>query len=442
MAATAREVALKCLLAGEKQGAWSDGYLRNSIRQAGLDRRDAALCTRLAFGVLQNRLLLDWHIARLSSVPTDKLEPAVLNCLRLGIYQMLCMDRVPPHAAVNESVELAKKYAHNPRSAGLVNAVLRAFERSKAEGLPQPEELSVRYSHPQWLVDEFSKALPPDEVEALLAADNAPVPTQAQVNPLKTTQEALIAELSQDGVTATPHPWLENCLELEDTGSLESLPAFREGRFYIQDAAARLAVLAAGPKPGMRVLDACAAPGGKSFAAAIAMENRGEVVSCDLHPHKIKLIREGAARLGLSCISASVMDARKFDPALEQSFDLVIADVPCSGLGVIRKKPDIRYRDPELLKNLPAIQLDILSNISQYVKPGGVLLYSTCTLLPQENQSVFEAFCKKNPGFHPISFARSGTFYGQNGQSCTLTLWPHKDKTDGFFIAKLQRSSD
>ncbi len=436
MAATAREIALKCLLAGEKQGAWSDGYLRNSIRQAGLDRRDAALCTRLAFGVLQDRLLLDWHIGRLSSVPIEKLEPAVLNCLRLGVYQMLRMDRVPPHAAVDQSVELAKKYARNPRAAGLVNAVLRAFERARGQGLPQPEELSVRYSHPQWLVEEFFHALSLDEVEALLAADNAPVPTPAPVNPLKTTGEALTEELSQAGVTVTPHPWLEGCLELEDTGSLESLPAFREGRFYIQDAAARLAVLAAGPKPGMRVLDACAAPGGKSFAAAIAMENRGEVASCDLHPHKIKLIREGAARLGLSCISASVMDARKFDPALEKSFDLVMADVPCSGLGVIRKKPDIRYRDPEPLKNLPDIQLDILSNVSRYVRPGGTLLYATCTLLRRENEDVVDRFLDREKDFIPEPFTLPGTI-GQTGGK--LTLWPHIHGTDGFFMAKLRR---
>ncbi len=436
MAATAREVALKCLLAGEKQGAWSDGYLRNSIRQAGLDRRDAALCTRLAFGVLQNRLLLDWHIARLSSVSVDKLEPAVLDCLRLGVYQMLCMDRVPPHAAVNESVELAKKYAHNPRSAGLVNAVLRAFERARGHGLPQPEELSIQYSHPQWLVEEFSRALSPDGVEALLAADNAPVPTQAQVNPLKTTREALVEELSRAGVTAKAHPWLEGCLELEDTGSLESIPAFREGRFYIQDAAARLAVLAAGPKPGIRVLDACAAPGGKSFAAAIAMENRGEVVSCDLHPHKIKLIQEGAARLGLDCISASVMDARTFDPSLEKSFDLVMADVPCSGLGVIRKKPDIRYRDPEPLKNLPAIQLDILLNVSRYVRPGGTLLYATCTLLRRENEDVVGRFLDRKKDFAPEPFTLPGAIGQTDGMA---TLWPHIHGTDGFFMAKLRR---
>lgn len=436
MAATTREVALKCLLAGEKQGAWSDGYLRNSIRQAGLDRRDAALCTRLAFGVLQDRLLLDWHIGRLSSLPIEKLEPAVLNCLRLGVYQMLKMDRVPPHAAVDQSVELAKKYARNPRAAGLVNAVLRGFERAKGRDLPQPEELSVRYSHPQWLVEEFSRALSPDEVEALLVADNVPVPTQAQVNTLKTTQGALVEELSQAGVTAESHSWLEGCLELEDTGSLDALTAFREGRFYIQDAAARLAVLAAGPKPGMRVLDACAAPGGKSFAAAIAMENRGEVVSCDLHPHKIKLIREGASRLGLDCISASVMDARKFTQALEKSFDLVIADVPCSGLGVIRKKPDIRYRDPEPLKNLPAIQLDILLNVSRYVRPGGTLLYATCTLLRRENEDIVDKFLDRKKDFTPESFTLPGSIGQTSGM---VTLWPHIHGTDGFFMAKLRR---
>ena len=169
--ATAREVALQCLLAGEKRGAWSDGYLRNSIREAGLTERDAALCTRLAFGVLQNRLLLDWHIAQYSSVSPEKMEPAVVDCLRLGIYQMLFLDRVPVHAAVNESVALAKRYARNPRAAGLVNAVLRAFDRARETGLPQPEELWIRYSHPEWLVKEFSSLLPEGEVEELLQAD-------------------------------------------------------------------------------------------------------------------------------------------------------------------------------------------------------------------------------------------------------------------------------
>ena len=438
MAVSAREVSLKCLLAGEKQGAWSDGYLRNAIRQAGLSGRDAALCTRLTFGVLQNKLLLDWHIARLSSVPPHKLESAVCGSLRLGIYQLLFLSRVPAHAAVNESVALAKRYCRNPRAAGLVNAVLRVFERAKGEGLPYPEELSVRYSHPEWLVKELSALLPEEEAEALLAADNAQVPTQAQVNTLKTTSEALTEELTQAGVSVRPHPWLADCLELEDTGSLEALPAFQEGRLYIQDAAARLAVMAAAPQPGMRVLDACAAPGGKSFAAAITMNGQGNILACDLHPHKQKLIEAGAGRLGIGCVTAAAMDGRKFDPVLEKGFDLVMADVPCSGLGIIRKKPDIRYKAPEPLMELPRVQKEILSNVARYVRHGGTLLYATCTLLRRENEDVVSWFLDKNADFVLEPFVLPGPV-GETGGS--VTLWPHRHGTDGFFIAKLRRKS-
>ena len=434
MGTSAREVALQCLLAGEKQGAGSDGYLRSAIRKAGLDHRDAALCTRLAFGVLQNRMLLDWHIARLSTTPPEKLESAVGDCLRLGLYQLMALDRVPVHAAVNESVALAKKYARNPRAAALVNAVLRAFDRE--EGHPQPEEPEIRYSHPRWLVKEFSRTLPGLEVEALLAANNAQPPTQAQVNTLKTTQEALRSELTQAGLSVAAHPWLPNCLELESTGNLEELSAFREGRFYVQDAAARLAVLAAEAKPGMDILDACAAPGGKSFAAAIAAECKGTILSCDIHPHKKALIEKGAARLGITGLTAAVMDGKVFDPALENRFDLVIADVPCSGLGIIRKKPDIRYKDPEPLKGLPQVQRDILSNVARYVRPGGTLLYATCTLLKRENEDVVECFLKENLDFSLEPFALPGPVGETEGM---VTLWPHRHGTDGFFIARLHR---
>ena len=435
MAPTAREVALNCLLAGERQGAWSDGYLRNAIRKAGLDRRDAALCSRLAFGVLQNRMLLDWHIARLSKIPLEKLEPPVRNCLRLGLYQLLFLDRVPAHAAVHETVELSKRHSRNPRSAALVNAILRAVERSK-DDLPQPEELSIRYSHPEWLVKEFSHALPEGELEALLSADNSQPPTQIQVNTLKTTAEALAEELTQVGITVAAHPWLPDCLELEGTGSLEDLPAFQEGRFYVQDAAARLAVMASGGDSGMRVLDVCAAPGGKSFAVAIQMKNRGQILSCDLHPHKKKLIEDGARRLGIHTVTAAVMDGRKFDPELEKGFDLVITDVPCSGLGIIRKKPDIRYKDPVSLEALPTIQRDILSNASRYVRPGGILLYATCTILRRENEEVVNEFIDKDKNFTLESFSLPGPIGPIEGMA---TLWPHRHGTDGFFIAKLRR---
>ena len=437
MALSAREVALNCLIACEKQGAWSDGYLRNAIRQAGLDGRDAGLCTRLVFGVQQNRLLLDWYLTRFSSVKPEKMEPPVRGALRLGLYQLLFMDRIPVHAAVNESVALTRKRSRNPRSAALVNAVLRAVERARKVDLPQPEELSVRYSHPEWLVGELTGTVGPEEIEALLAADNGEPPIQAQVNTLKATVEEAAAELTAAGVTVSPHPWLPDCLDLEDTGNLEGLATFQNGTIYIQDAAARLAVLAAGPEPGMSVLDACAAPGGKSFAAAIAIGDSGFIFSCDIHPHKQALIEQGANRLGIRSITAAVMDAKTFDPELAGRFDLVIADVPCSGLGIIRKKPDIRYKDPEPLGGLPGVQRAILENVSRYVRPGGVLLYATCTLLRRENEAVVSWFLDKDTNFTLEPFTLPGPVGASEGM---VTLWPHRHGTDGFFFAKLRRT--
>lgn len=436
MAPSAREVALSCLTAGEKQGAWPDSYLRSAIRRAGLDGRDAGLCTCLTFGVLQNERLLDWHLARLSTIPPEKMEPAVRGALRLGLYQLLFLDRVPVHAAVNESVALARKHSRNSRVAGLVNAVLRAAARDLKAGLPQPDDPAVRYSHPDWLVKEFTHALGREETEALLAADNAQPSTQAQVNTLLTTTEELAEELTAAGLIVRPHPWLSGCLELEDTGDLEALEAFRAGKFYIQDAAARLAVLAAAPAPGSRVLDACAAPGGKTFAAAIAMEGKGNILACDIHPRKRGLIEAGAERLRLGCVEAAVMDGKRFDPALEGRFDLVMADVPCSGLGIIRKKPDIRYKDPAPLAGLPAVQGEILANVAQYVRPGGVLLYATCTLLPRENEDVVSGFLDKEKNFILEPFDLPAPVGRSEGMA---TLWPHRHGTDGFFFARLRR---
>ena len=293
----AREVALDALTACERQGAWSDGYLKKAIGGAKLDGRDAALATRLCFGVLQNRMLLDFYLSKLCATPLHKLEASIRNLLRLGAYQLLYLNRVPDHAAVSEAVSLARKKAKNPRAAGLVNGVLRSLIRQR-EAMEPPADLSTRYSHPQWLVDSFVARLGREEAEALLAADNGEPPTCAQVNTLKISAEELAAMLTAEGVAVEPHPWLPDCLFLNGTGSLEHLEAFQKGYFYIQDAAAHLAVLAAAPQPGWRVLDACAAPGGKSFAAAIAMENRGSVTSCDIHPHKLRLIEAGYQRLG------------------------------------------------------------------------------------------------------------------------------------------------
>ena len=433
---TAREAALRALVACEQQGAWSDGFLKKILRTAGLDSRDAALTTRLCFGVLQNRLLLDHYLGKLSTVKLEKMEPAVRNALRLGAYQVLFLDRVPDHAAVSEAVDLARKGSKNPRSAGLVNGVLRSLVRQK-DSLEPPEDPAVRYSHPRWLADLFTRRLGREEAAALMAADNGEPPTCAQVNTTKATVEAVADSLRAEGVEVAPHPWLPNCLLLSHTGSLEELTAFREGLFYIQDAAAKLAVLAADPREGMDVLDACAAPGGKSFAAAIAMDGRGKVVSCDIHPHKMDLIRAGAKRLGLDCISAEVLDGKEYKEEYLDGFDLVLADVPCSGLGIIRKKPDIRYKAPKPLEGLPRVQKAILDNVCRYVKPGGVLLYATCTLLERENEDVVRAFLDKHKDFTLEGFQVPGDFEG--AREGMVTCWPHRHGTDGFFFAKLRR---
>lgn len=434
--ANAREVALLALSACEKQGAWSDGYLKKAIREAGLDNRDAALTTRLCFGVLQNKLLLDFYLEQFSRLPLSRLEERVLEALRLGAYQVLFLDKIPPSAAVNESVDLARKYAKNPKAAGVVNGILRNLLRSR-DTLRQPETLSIRYSHPEWLVKEFSYTFQEGELEALLDADNGQPPVCVQVNVCRFGAEDVRKALLDEGVRANAHPWLPDCLLLEDTGDISNLKAFQNGMFYVQDAAARLAVLAADPRPEMRVLDACAAPGGKSFAAAMAMQGRGEILSCDIHPHKQSLIEAGAQRLGLNCIRTAVMDGKKFDPALAGQFDLVMADVPCSGLGIIRKKPDIRYKDPAILEALPAVQRAILDNVSRYVRPGGTLLYATCTLLERENSEVVDGFLSTHPDFSPEPFTLPGSV--GRCESGRLTLWPHIHQTDGFFMTRLRR---
>ena len=438
----AREVALLTLNACQRQGGWSDGVLKKQLAAAGLDSRDAALATQLCFGVLQNQLLLDFYLASFSNIPLKRMEGKVLQALRLGAYQMLFLTKIPHSAAVNRSVEMTRAHCKNPRAAGMVNGILRSMERSlnRLPTIPQEDPaayLSTLYSHPAWLVKEFILSLGQEEAAQLLAENNSQPPTYIMVNTLKTTAEELTAQLEEHRITVAPHPWMENCLLLSKTGALEQLDAFQQGLFYVQDPASRLAAIAAAPAPGMRVLDCCAAPGGKSFACAIAMGDRGEVVSCDLHPHKKALIQAGADRLGLTCIHPKTADASAFRPEWEGAFDLVLVDAPCSGLGVIRKKPDIRYKDPEALAGLPAVQSAILANAARYVRPGGTLLYSTCTLLRRENEEVAGRFLETDSTFKPESFTLPGPV--GTAASGMVTLWPHRHGTDGFFICKLRK---
>ena len=438
----AREAALLALNDCQRQGVWSDAILKKRLADNRLDSRDSALTTQLCFGVLQNRLLLDFYLSHFSNLPLKRMEGKVAEALRLGVYQMLFLEKIPHSAAVNTSVELTRKHCKNPRAPGMVNGILRSLERNidHLPTVPQNDPvsyLSTLYSHPEWLVRELLTVLGSEETARLLAANNGPAPITAMVNIAKTTMEELSAALEEEGVQTRPHPWLANCLILSKTGSLERLSTFRDGLFYIQDPASRLAVLALDPKPGMKALDCCAAPGGKSFAAAIRMEGTGEVISCDLHPHKKKLIQAGADRLGLKSITPMTADGKAFRPEWENVFDRVLVDAPCSGLGVIRKKPDIRYKDPAPLTDLPRVQRAILDNAARYVKPGGVLVYSTCTLLRRENEEVALGFLSDHPAFQAEGFPLPQ--YAGDARTGMLTLWPHRQGTDGFFICKLRK---
>jgi len=438
----AREVAMLTLNACQRQGGWSDGVLKKQLAAAGLDSRDAALATQLCFGVLQNQILLDFYLSKFSNIALKRMEGKVVQVLRLGAYQMLFLDKIPHSAAVNSAVAMTKTHCKNPRAAGMVNGILRSLERSihNLPVLPKNDfvsYLSTLYSHPEWLVKAYIQSLGEDEALQLLAANNSQPATTVMVNTTRISTERLSELLTAERAEVESHPWLENCLYLSRTGDLERLTPFRDGMFYVQDPASRLAIMAAGVKPGMKVLDCCAAPGGKSFAAAVAMDNEGEIISCDIHAHKKKLIQAGADRLGITIITPMTADGKVFKPKWEESFDVVLVDAPCSGLGVIRKKPDIRYKDPEPLEALPTIQTEILNNASRYVKPGGVLLYSTCTVLRRENEEIVERFLKEQGQYHAESFELPGPI-GKIEEGM-ITLWPHRHGTDGFFICKLRK---
>ena len=433
----ARETALNALIACRKEKAWSNGILKEYIHRDRLDSREAALASRLCYGVLQNKGKLDFYLAQLLTGKLKDLHPAVHDILLMGLYQLYEMDKIPVSAAVNEAVALAKKYCPKVRSApALVNGVLRNADRLRDQ-LKQPQTLADRYSHPEKLIGLLRAYAGEERLEPMLRANNAVAPTVVQVNTLRTTTEELQKLLQEQGIQATPHQWLSDCLVLSNTGNLEQLEAFQQGLFYVQDAAARLSVLCAQLPENAKVLDCCSAPGGKSFAAAIAMKNTGSITSCDIHPHKISLIENGAARLGLTSITAQVQDAAQFVPSWEGQMDAVIADVPCSGYGIIRKKPDIRYKDPDTMQELPALQLQILTNQSRYVRPGGVLLYSTCTLVRKENEGVVERFLKQNPNFSleklPLPAGLPENTTGM------LAFIPGEYDTDGFFICRLRR---
>lgn len=440
--ANAREVAAFSLFAMTEDGAWSDGALHHFLGRAKLPARDAALAARLTYGTLQNRAMCDFYLSQYSSVRLRKIAPRVLDTMRMAVYQLTMLDRIPAHAAVGESTGIIRRYCRaDKRTVGFANGVLRTIARDCAQGkLPHldcPDKESyyaLRYSHPEWLVRALSAQYGQKEAEHIAAANNEVAPLSVRVCRTKMTREQAAEQLIQDGFTAEAHETVDNIL-LCAGGDIAAHPLFRAGAITVQDAASAVCVDVLNPAPGARTVDCCAAPGGKSFYIAECMENTGELVSCDIYEHKLKKIRQGAERLDLSMIQPRLADGRERQENLADWADFVLCDVPCSGLGIIRKKPEIRFKTDEELIGLPQLQAQILANCAGYVKPGGALVYSTCTVLRRENEEVVNGFLQNHTDFQlePFTHPVCGQTKGM------ITLLPHLHQTDGFFIAKLRR---
>ncbi|MCH5203440.1 MAG: 16S rRNA (cytosine(967)-C(5))-methyltransferase RsmB [Oscillospiraceae bacterium] len=436
--ANARLTAIRLLLKMDSESAYSNILLDSALSEEGLSERDKAFAAALFYGVTERKMTLDYIIAQNSRLPFDKIEKETVEILRAGFYQLLYMPSVPESAAVNESVKLCKKLKLF-NSEGFVNGMLRNFLRKNKSvdysGLSDEERLSIEYSCPLWLAKKWRAEYGEENaVKALEASLGAP-PLFARVNTTKVSDEELLEILKKEGVPAEKNPKLGGCIRLKKTGDLEQIKAFNDGLFHIQDVSSQLCCMTLRPIVNETVIDMCAAPGGKSFTMAELMGNNGRVISLDLYDARTNLISDGAKRLGLRIIEARQNNAVRFDETLPQA-DRVLCDVPCSGLGVIRRKPEIKYKSESEFDELPTLQRAILEVSSRYVKVGGTLVYSTCTLSRRENDDVAQAFAQSHPEFSPIV---QPIPYENAENSPTRTFFPDKDGGDGFFTAAFRR---
>lgn len=415
--ANARKVAVLALQKIFVDGAYSNIAVNSYLKETDLTPADKALATALIYGVLDRKITLDYVISSFIKTPIKKLSPFTLNVLRTALFQIMFMDKIPESAAVNEAVKLIKK-SKESRNSGFVNAVLRNVLRAE-NLLPAGDTiqaLSVIYSCPESIIESFINDYGKENAVSLLKEALKPAPLTVRVNTVKTDIETFINEMP-DAVVVKP----QGAVVINKGIDINNSLLYKQGHFYVQDTASQTAVAVLSPKPDDRVLDMCAAPGGKSFAMALLMENKGEIISCDIYDHKCELIKKSAERLGLDIIKPIAQDGTVFNAQFGK-FDCVLCDVPCSGLGIIRRKPDIKYKDFLEFDGLLPIQKAILNNAKKYVKSGGKLLYSTCTLRKTENEDVINEFLAQNGDFK-LEYSH--------------TFMPHIDGTDGFFCALL-----
>ncbi len=433
-----RETALKVLFKIDYEGAYSNLALKDSM--GALSGADRGLCTRLVYGCVSMKITLDYIISQYSKTKIQKLSKSVIEILRLGIYQIMFMDKIPDSAAVNESVKLAAKY--EIRSKGFVNAILRKVSSEK-EKIKYPEDkteyLRTRYSFPKKLCERFIETFGFDFASELIKAMASEPETIIRANRLKTDRESLIGALAQKDIKVSKVSDLPDAAVISgaDIGALDE---FKNGLFTVQDSAAQLACLVLNPKSDEKVLDLCAAPGGKTTYLAELMGNKGSITAFDVHAHKVELIDNASLRLGIDIINTCAADTSIYKSSMDLSADKILVDVPCSGIGIIRRKPEIKWNRDDI-SELPLIQYKLLENAIKYLKPGGELVYSTCTIFPQENEDVIKKALEAYECMESVDISDTlpECFVKPTAKSGYITLYPNIDKTDGFFICKLRK---
>ena len=431
-----RAAAVAALVRQEQDG-FSNLILDAELRRQKLEGRDKAFASAIFYTVLEHQGTLDYILSQFLPKGLAKLDPQVREILRAALAQARYMQ-VPASAAVNEAVKLTRTFKKASAS-GLVNAVLRraiGYDLGSAVFADEVERLMVLGSAGRDVAAFLHEHYPDEALDILTHTADGGL-TSLRANPLKGTPEALCEKLLASGAKTAAPGLVPGSVLARFEGSPAESGLFRDGYFHVEGQASQLAALCVEAKPGDTVLDLCAAPGGQSFSAAFAMEDKGEIVSCDLHENKLKRIQEGAARLDLTSITTSAGDGRVFRPEWAERFDTVLVDAPCSGLGIIRKKPDVRYKKADDLFTLPVIQTALLDNAARYVAPGGVLVYSTCTILPEENEQVTDAFLTEHSDFCRDGFTLPAPVGETEGQ---LTLWPQRHGTDGFYICRMKRT--
>ena len=422
--ANARKIAVKALCDLEKNGAYSNVLLANMFSQnSDITPSDKSLATMLFYGVLDRKILIDYYLSQYIKTDIKKLQPITHQALRIAVFQLMFTDKIPQSAAVNESVKIVKASKEKYNSA-FVNGVLRAILRNPPKEVKSNHKdyLSIKYSCPKVITDELVKDYNKEEAESFLKASNEAPPIYIRVNTVKTNAADLISALKSEGISVKSTD-TENALEIVGGIDVNACQCFKNGLFHIEDLACQKSLANLNLKSGERVLDMCAAPGGKTFTMAQYMQNKGEIVACDIYPKRVELIKKGADRLGLDIIKPICNDATRLNDDLGK-FNAVLCDVPCSGFGVIRRKPEIKYKEVTDFSELEDIQFKILENAANYIGEEGRILYSTCTLRKKENKTVIFAFLDKHIDYE---------------LKYEYTYMPHIDKTDGFYCALLKK---